>query len=81
MEKHWNALFEHYFENLICEERKSGFVRKHVLAKFVVKMVLSAVRSIMKPTKLDELHILPKDPLSAIVAMIMEGAVVKPRET
>ena len=81
MEKRRNALFEHYSENFICEGRKSGFVRKHMLAKVVVKMVLIAVRSIMNPTKLDELHILPKDPLSAIVAVSMEGVVVKPCET
>jgi hypothetical protein len=62
VEKRRNALFEHYFENLICEGRMSGFVRKNVLAKVVVKMVLSAVRSILNPTKLDELHILPKGP-------------------
>lgn len=72
-----SAVFAHYFEYLVREGRKSGLVRKDVPVKLVVEMLISAVRSIVNPGKLGELQMTPKAALPAIVAVILNGVVLK----
>lgn len=78
IEKRRSAVFSRYFDYLIRQGRKAGVVRKDIAVKFLVEMLLGAVRSIMNPAKLGELRLAPQAALSAIVAVMLEGVVVKP---
>jgi AcrR family transcriptional regulator len=77
VESRRSVVFGRYFDYLICEGRKSGLVRKDVPVKFVVEMVLGAVRTMVTPKKVAELKMTPKAALSAVVSVVLEGLLVK----
>lgn len=77
VESRRNEAFARYFGHLLQQGRAAGVIRKDLPVKLMVEILLGAVRSIMNPAKLGTLRLSPKAAISAIVSVILEGAVTE----
>jgi len=74
-------LARHHFGRLLSEGRKEGTIRKDVPTELVIEMLLAAVHGIMNSEKLAELGLTPKEGFSAIMTVILEGAITQTGRT
>ena len=52
----------------------AGMVRKDVPAKLIIEILLAMVQSIMNPPKMEELGMMPKEGVTGILKIVLEGA-------
>lgn len=62
------------FGRLITEGQKMGAIREDISSGLMVEILMSAVDSILNPTKLAELGISLKTGITAILSLLLEGA-------
>lgn len=74
IERRRGALIQSYFGKLFVEGQRAGMVRKDIPAKLMIEILLAIVQSIMNPTKIEELGILPKEGFAGILKIVLEGA-------
>lgn len=70
-------VIQRYFGRLFSEGRSAGIFRKDIPAKLVIEILLGAVQAIMNPPKMAELGLTPKSGFSAIITVILEGAITE----
>src|SRR5215813_1381775 len=76
------ALIQRYFGKLFVEGQRAGMVRKDVPAKLMIEILLAMVQSIMNPSKMGELGMMPKEGFAGILKVVLEGALTsKGRKT
>lgn len=68
------ALIQRVFTKLFMEGRKLGMVRDDVPVKMIIEVLLAATSAIMNPTKLDDLKLTPRQGYSAILEIVLGGA-------
>jgi len=77
VERRRQYFIEHYFGSLLSHGRKTGIIRKDVPIRLVIEILLAAVNAIVNPARLQELGLTPKTAISAIITVVLEGAIAK----
>jgi AcrR family transcriptional regulator len=67
-------LIQRHFGALFRNGRRSGMIRKDVPPWLIVEILLSATQAIMNPKRLNELELTPRQGYTAIINVILEGA-------
>jgi AcrR family transcriptional regulator len=62
------------FSKLLGEGRREGLIRKDTPVHLLIEILLGAVEAIINPPRLAELGLSPKSGFTAIVSVILEGA-------
>src|SRR6059036_1919351 len=73
VERRRAALIQRYFGRFFVEGQRAGMVRKDVPAKLIIEILLAMVQSIMNPTKMEELGMMPKEGYTGILKIVLEG--------
>jgi AcrR family transcriptional regulator len=74
VERRRAALIQRYMGEFFIQGQRTGMVRKDVPARLVIEMLLAMVQSIMNPSKIEELGMMPKEGYTGILKIILEGA-------
>jgi AcrR family transcriptional regulator len=74
VERRRAALIQHYFGKFFAEGQRAGMVRKDVPVKLIIEILLAMVQSIMNPSKMEELGMMPKEGFAGILKIVLEGA-------
>ena len=74
VERRRAALIERHFGKLFIDGQRAGMVRKDVPAKLMIAILLAMVQSIMNPSRIEELGMMPKDGFAGILKVVLEGA-------
>jgi AcrR family transcriptional regulator len=77
VERRRAELIQRHFGKLFAEGQRAGKVRKDIPAKLIIEILLGAVQAIMNPPKIEELGLTPKSGFTAIVKVVLEGAVAR----
>jgi AcrR family transcriptional regulator len=67
-------LIQRHFGTLFRDGRRAGMIRKDVPPWLIVEILLSATQAIMNPKRLNELELTPRQGYTAIINVILEGA-------
>jgi AcrR family transcriptional regulator len=67
-------LINRYFSKLLGEGRREGLIRKDIPVHLIIEILLGAVEAIINPARLAELELSPKNGVTAIISVILEGA-------
>jgi AcrR family transcriptional regulator len=67
-------LIDRYFSKLLGEGRREGLIRKDIPVHIIIEILLGAVEAIINPPRLAELELSPKSGVTAIISVILEGA-------
>jgi AcrR family transcriptional regulator len=62
------------FSKLLGEGRREGLIRKDIPVHLVIEILLGAVEAIINPPRLAELELSVKSGITAIISVILEGA-------
>ena len=74
VERRRAALIQRSFGKIFVEGQRSGMVRKDVPAKLIIEILLAMVQSILNPSKMEELGMMPKEGFAGILKIVLEGA-------
>jgi AcrR family transcriptional regulator len=67
-------VIERSFSKLLGEGRREGLIRKDIPAHLIIEILLGAVEAIINPPRLAELELSVKSGITAIISVILEGA-------
>jgi AcrR family transcriptional regulator len=67
-------LIHRYFSKLLGEGRREGLIRKDIPVHIIIEILLGAVEAIINPPRLAELELSLKSGVTAILSVILEGA-------
>ena len=67
-------VIQRYFCKLLGEGRREGLIRKDIPVHLIIEILLGAVEAIVNPQRLAELGLSPKGGLTAVISVILEGA-------
>jgi AcrR family transcriptional regulator len=67
-------LIERHLGALLAKGRREGLVRKDVPLSLMMEILLAAVHAIANPPRLLELGLTPKQGMTAILSVVLEGA-------
>src|SRR5262245_8875093 len=67
-------VIQRYFSKLLGEGRREGLIRKDIPVHLLIEILLGAVEAIMNPPRLAELELSPRSGITAIISVILEGA-------
>lgn len=73
VERRRAALIQRYIGRFFVQGQREGMVRKDVPAKLIIEILLGVVQSIMNPSKIEELRIMPKEGYTGILKIVLEG--------
>ena len=76
VERRRAELIQRHFGKLFVEGQRAGNVRKDLPAKLMIEILLGAVQAIMNPPKIEELGLTPKSGFTAIIKIVLEGALL-----
>jgi AcrR family transcriptional regulator len=74
-------VIQRYFGKLLGEGRREGLVRKDVPVHLIIEMLLGAVEAVVNPPRLAEFGLTPKSGFTAIITVILEGALTPEGKT
>jgi AcrR family transcriptional regulator len=80
VERRRAELIQRHFGKLFAEGQRAGKVRKDIPAKLIIEILLGAVQAIMNPPKIEVLGLTPKSGFTAIVKVVLEGALARKGE-
>jgi hypothetical protein len=67
-------VIQRYFSKLLGEGRREGLIRKDIPIHLIIEILLGAVEAILNPPRLDDLGLSVKSGITAILTVILEGA-------
>jgi AcrR family transcriptional regulator len=67
-------VIQRYFGKLLGDGRRQGIIRKDMPVYLIIEMLLGAVEAIINPPRLAEFDLSPRSGFTAIVSVILEGA-------
>ena len=73
VERRRAALIQRYIGKFFVQGQRTGMVRKDVPAKLIIEILLATVQSIMNPSKMEELGMMPKEGYTGILKIVLEG--------
>jgi len=65
-----------YFTRLFAAGRKAGIIRRDISAKVLIEILLGATEAVVNPQKLTELNLSPRAGYSAVISVILDGAIL-----
>jgi len=71
------TMLHHYFGKLFGEGQKAGIIRQDISTELLIEILLAAVQAIMNPEKLAQLGLSLTTGFSAIIAVILDGAITE----
>ncbi len=74
VERRRAALIQRYFGKFFADGQRAGMLRKDVPVKLMIEILLAMVQSIMNPSKMEELGMMPREGYTGILKIILEGA-------
>jgi AcrR family transcriptional regulator len=74
VERRRAALIQRYMGKFFIDGQRLGMVRKDVPARLIIEILLAMVQSIMNPSKMEELGMMPKEGYTGILTIVLEGA-------
>ena len=77
VEERRRQVIQRYFGRIFNEGQGAGIIRKDISSELIVEILLGAVQSIMNPAKMEELGLAPNTGYAAIIAVILDGVMVK----
>jgi len=82
VERRRAALIQRYIGKFFVQGQRAGMVRKDVPAELIIEILLAMVQSIMNPSKMEELGMMPKEGYTGILKIVLEGTLTsKGRKT
>lgn len=81
VESRRRALIQRHFGKLLGEGRKAGIIRRDIPVRLIMEILLGATQAIMNPPKMAELDLTPKSGFTAIIRVILEGAITQKAKT
>lgn len=70
-------MIRRYFGKIFEQGRKLGTVRKDIAPDLIIEILVGATQAVANPTKVQEMNSTPKAVLSAIITLILEGALTE----
>jgi AcrR family transcriptional regulator len=70
-------MIEKHFGKVLSEGRRKGIIRRDIPTRLMIEILLGTIDSIMNPTKIMELNLVPKTALSTILAIFFQGVVTE----
>jgi AcrR family transcriptional regulator len=67
-------VIQRYFGKLFEQGRRAGIIRKDIPTRLLIEILLGATQTILNPPKMAELNLTPKSGFSAIITVILQGA-------
>jgi AcrR family transcriptional regulator len=74
-------VIQRYFGKLLREGRREKLIRKDMPVHLIIEILLGAVEAIVNPTRLAESGLAPKSAITAIISVILEGALMPEART
>lgn len=70
-------MIQQCFGKLLQEGRKAGAVRKDIPIDLLIEMLIGTVDAVVAPARVEELGITPRTAFAQIVAVFLEGVLVR----
>jgi AcrR family transcriptional regulator len=67
-------VIQRHFGKLFEQGRRAGIIRKDIPTRLLIEILLGATHAILNPPKMAELKLTPKSGFSAIITVILQGA-------
>ena len=74
VERRRKDVIQRHFGTLFEQGRRAGVIRKDVPTRLLIEILLGATQAILNPLKMAELKLTPKTGFSAIITVILQGA-------
>jgi AcrR family transcriptional regulator len=74
VERRRRDVIQRHFGKLFEQGRRAGIIRKDIPTRLIIEILLGATQAILNPPKMAELKLTPKTGFSAIIAVILHGA-------
>lgn len=78
VERRRREIIQRRFGKLFEQGRRAGIIRKDIPTRLIIEILLGATQAISNPHKMAELNLTPKSGFSAIITVILEGALTNP---
>lgn len=70
-------MMRRHFGKIFAQGRKLGAIRKDIAPELIIEILVGATRAVAHPAKVQEMNSTPKAVLSAIITLILEGALTE----
>src|SRR5262249_1863159 len=74
-------VIQRYFSKLLGEGRREGLIRKDIPVHLLIETLRAGSQATMNPPRLAELELSPKSGFTAIISVILEGALTPEART
>ena len=74
VERRRRDVIQRHFGKLFEQGRRAGIIRKDIPTRLIIEILLGATQAMLNPPKMVELKLTPKTGFSAIIAVILHGA-------
>jgi AcrR family transcriptional regulator len=74
VERRRRDVIQRHFGKLFEQGRRVGIIRKDIPTRLIIEILLGATQAMLNPPKMAELKLTPKTGFSAIIAVILHGA-------
>jgi AcrR family transcriptional regulator len=74
VERRRRDVIQRHFGKLFEQGRRAGIIRKDIPTRLIIEILLGATQAMLNPPKMAELKLTPKTGFSAIIAVILHGA-------
>jgi AcrR family transcriptional regulator len=74
VERRRRDIIQRHFGKLFEEGRRAGLIRKDIPTRLIIEILLGATQAMLNPPKMAELNLTPKSGFSAIITVILQGA-------
>jgi AcrR family transcriptional regulator len=74
------GVIQRYLGKLLAEGRRAGLVRRDVPLPLIMEILLAAVQAIVNPSRLLELGLTPNRGLTAVISVVLGGALAREGE-
>lgn len=77
VERRRREIIRRHFGKLFERGRREGIIRKDIPTRLIIEMLLGATQAMLNPPKMAELNLTPKTGFTAIITVILQGALTK----
>jgi AcrR family transcriptional regulator len=70
-------LIESHFGRILNQGQRKGLVRTDITTKLIIEILLGAIDAIINPQNLPELNLTPKEALSTILRIFLQGVMTE----
>lgn len=74
VERRRREIIRRHFGKLFEQGRRAGIIRKDIPTRLIIEILLGATQAMLNPPKMAELNLTPKTGFSAILTVILGGA-------